>query len=68
MNGSLKTRAMELLDPTLDIGRLTVDTSLGQTAIRLNLRRPPGPGVILPETIDGVPLRLIIAGSPTNLV
>lgn len=57
-----KTKAMEIF------GRLAVVVGVGITringgyGIKVNLREQPAPGVDLPQTVNGVPVRVEVVG------
>ena len=42
------------------VGITEIDGGYG---LKVNLREPPQPGVTLPETLDGVPVRVEIVGT-----
>lgn len=57
-----KARALavfEQLVPVVGVGVTRVDAGYG---VKVNLQTPPPEGVTLPDTVDGVPVRVEVVG------
>ncbi|MDB5290487.1 MAG: hypothetical protein JWL69_1728 [Phycisphaerales bacterium] len=60
---AVKGRALEVFGPLAEVVGIGI-TRIGEGyGLKINLRRPPAPGVNLPEEVDGVPVNVEVVGT-----
>lgn len=57
-----KIKAMDIFGRIADVVGVGITRIDDSYAVKVNLRDEPPPGVALPETVDGVPVRVEVVG------
>jgi hypothetical protein len=60
-----KARALALFADVAEVAGIGLTQVENGYGLKVNLRAPPRPGVTLPDTVDGVPVRIEVVG-PIN--
>jgi hypothetical protein len=60
---SVKPKALRVFGERAAVVGVGITEVDGGYGLKINLREPPQPGVDLPETLDGIPVRIEIVGT-----
>lgn len=63
---TLKPKALEVFGENAAVVGVGITEIDGGYGLKVNLREAPQPGVELPETLDGIPVRVEIVGPITK--
>ena len=59
----VKSKALRVFGKQASVVGVGITEIDGGYGLKVNLREAPGPGVALPDTVDGIPVRVEIVGS-----
>ena len=60
---TVKPKALKVFGKKAAVVGVGITEIDGGYGLKVNLREPPKPGVALPETLDGIPVRIEVVGT-----
>jgi len=60
---TVKPKALKVFGKKAAVVGVGITEIDGGYGLKVNLREPPEPGVALPETLDGIPVRIEVVGT-----